>query len=545
MMKIHVLDTTLRDGAQSEAVSFSIPDKIKIVTMLDELGIDLIEAGNPFSNVKDREFFREIQSVPLKHAKLVAFGSTRRVGIKAGEDAALDALLSAGTEYVSLFGKAWDLHVSEVLHTTLEENLAMISDTISYAVSRGKKVIFDAEHFFDGYKRNPDYALEVIRSADKAGASVICLCDTNGGTFPDEIFNITETAVKAVSCEIGIHTHNDSGMAVGGAVMSAAAGATHIQGTLNGIGERCGNANLSTIIANLQLKRGYEILSSQQLEMLTSVCRAVAEVTNISISGMPYVSKGAFSHKGGMHIDAVMKLPQTFEHIDPAVVGNERTLLVSEVAGKSALMPLLSRIDPTIDRNSPKIKDIVARMKELEYNGYQFEAAEASLELEIRRVLGLTRHFFDVERFRAMTEQDGLSPDALEGYSTAFIKVRVDGASEITAADSNDGPVNAIDMALRKALKRFYPNLGRMRLVDYKVRVLDQSAATGARVRVLVESTDGSDSWTTVGVSTDIIMASRKALEDSIEYKLLKDRAPVPADPELKRRQQMKQQCQQ
>ncbi len=523
-MKLQVLDTTLRDGAQSAAVSFSIPDKIKIVRLLDGLGIDLIEAGNPFSNVKDRELFKEIAKYPLKHAKLVAFGSTRRVGTSAAGDPALEALMEAGTEYVSIFGKAWDLHVSEVLHTTLEENLAMIGDTVSFAVSRGKRVIFDAEHFFDGYKLNPDYAVEVIRTADKAGAEVICLCDTNGGCFPDEVAEITAAAVAAVGCSVGIHTHNDSGMAVGSAVMGVLAGACHVQGTLNGIGERCGNANLATIIANLQLKRGYDILSPAQLESLTSVCRGVAEITNISISGMPYVSKGAFSHKGGMHIDAVMKLPQTFEHIDPAVVGNERTLLVSEVAGKSALMPLLSKIDPTIDRNSPKIKAILARMKELEYNGYQFEAAEASLELEIRRVLGETRHFFDIERFRAMTEKDGMAGDTLIGYSTAFVKVNVNGESEITAADSSDGPVNALDIALRKALKRFYPDLESMRLVDYKVRVLDQSAATGAVVRVLVESTDGTENWTTVGVSTDIIMASRKALEDSIEYKLLKNK---------------------
>lgn len=454
-MKLQVLDTTLRDGAQSAAVSFSIPDKIKIVRLLDELGIDLIEAGNPFSNVKDRELFKEIARYPLKHAKLVAFGSTRRVGVRAEDDAALEALMEAGTEYVSVFGKAWDLHVGEVLHTTLEENLAMIGDTVSYAVSRGKRVIFDAEHFFDGCKRNPDYAFQVIRTADRAGADVICLCDTNGGTFPDEIAEITKSAVAEVKCSIGIHTHNDSGMAVGAAVMGVLAGAGHVQGTLNGIGERCGNANLATIIANLQLKRGYDILTAAQLESLTSVCRGVAEITNISISGMPYVSKGAFSHKGGMHIDAVMKLPQTFEHIDPAVVGNERTLLVSEVAGKSAFMPLLAKIDPSVDRDSPKMKDIVARMKELEFNGYQFEAAEASLELEIRRVLGITRHFFDIERFRAMTEKDGMADDALTGYSTAFVKVNVGGESEITAADSGDGPVNALDLALRKALKRF------------------------------------------------------------------------------------------
>lgn len=522
-MKINVLDTTLRDGAQSEAVSFSISDKIKIVHLLDDLGVDLIEAGNPFSNVKDREFFKEIEKNPPKKAKLVAFGSTRRVNVRAEEDAALEALLSAGTEYISVFGKAWDLHVSEVLHTTLEENINMIRDTVAYAGRRGKKVIFDAEHFFDGYKRNPEYAIEVIRTADEAGAEVVCLCDTNGGTFPDEIFDITKAAVEAVRCDVGIHTHNDSGMAVGGAVMSAAAGAAHIQGTLNGIGERCGNANLSTIIANLQLKRGYEIISPEQMEKLAPICREVAEITNISIGGMPYISKGAFSHKGGMHIDAVLKMPQTFEHIDPSVVGNERTLLVSEVAGKSALMPLLKKIDPSIDRDSPQIKDIVARMKELEYNGYQFEAAEASLELEIRRVLGINKHLFDIERFRIMLEQDTVSPDSMTGYSTAFAKVRVGDEYEITAADSSEGPVNAIDKALRRALERFYPSLGRLRLADYKVRVLNSAAATGARVRVLVESTDGVDSWTTVGVSTDVIMASKKALEDSIEYKLIKD----------------------
>ncbi|MCH5187691.1 MAG: citramalate synthase [Oscillospiraceae bacterium] len=524
-MKIKVLDTTLRDGAQSKAVSFSISDKVKIVRLLDELGVDLIEAGNPFSNVKDREFFREIAEVKLKNASLVAFGSTRRVGLKAEDDEALAALLNAGTDYISVFGKAWDLHVSEVLHTTLEENLSMIRDTISYAVSRGKKVIFDAEHFFDGYKRNPEYAIEVIRTADQAGAEVVCLCDTNGGTFPDEIFDMTKAAVASVGCEVGIHTHNDSGMAVGGAVMSVAAGAVHVQGTLNGIGERCGNANLCTIIANLQLKRGYEIIAPEQMERLTPICREVAEITNISIGGMPYISKGAFSHKGGMHIDAVMKLPQTFEHIDPAVVGNERMLLVSEVAGKSALMPLLRKIDPSIDRNSPKIKEILARMKELEFDGYQFEAAEASLELEIRRILGYDRQLFDIERFRIMLEQDTVASDPMTGYSTAFTKVRVGDEHEITAAESGDGPVNAIDMALRRALERFYPSIGRLRLVDYKVRVLNSAAATGAKVRVLVESTDGVDSWTTIGVSSDVIMASKKALEDSIEYKLIKDRS--------------------
>lgn len=529
-MKIFVLDTTLRDGAQSEDVSFSIPDKIKIVRLLDRLGVDLIEAGNPFSNVKDREFFKEMEKCPPKNAKLVAFGSTRKVGVRPEEDEALAALMDAGTEYISVFGKAWDLHVEHVLHTANEENLAMIRDTVAYGVSRGKKVIFDAEHFFDGYKENPEYALEVIRTADEAGASVVCLCDTNGSAFPDEIFDITKKAVESVKCQVGIHTHNDGGMAVGGAVMSVSAGAVHVQGTLNGIGERCGNANLSTIIANLQLKRGYEIISPEQMETLSPISREVAEITNINIHGMPYISRGAFAHKGGMHIDAVLKMPRTFEHIDPAVVGNERTFLVSEVAGKSALMPLLKRIDPSIDRNSPKIKDILARMKELEYNGYQFEAAEASLELEIRRVLGMDKQFFNIERFRIMLEQDTISPKSMKGYSTAFTKVKVGGEYEITAADSSEGPVNAVDIAMRKALERFYPSIGRLRLVDYKVRVLDSAAATGAKVRVLIESTDGNDSWTTVGVSTDVIMASKKALEDSMEYMLIKEADKKEAD---------------
>jgi 2-isopropylmalate synthase len=524
-VKITTLDTTLRDGAQSAAVSFSVEDKIKIVQLLDELGIDLIEAGNPSSNIKDAEFFKRMKDVKLNHSRLVAFGSTRRVNSDIETDALVKALLSAETEYVSIFGKAWDLHVTDILKTTLEENLSMIRETIEYCVAKGRKVVFDAEHYYDGYKRNPEYAIEVIKTASLAGADVICLCDTNGGCFPDDIYNMTKAACEAVSCEVGIHSHDDSGLAVANALMAVKAGAKHVQGTLNGIGERCGNANLSAIIANLQLKRQYNVIDEPNMKLLTEVSRAVAEISNISVSGMPYISKNAFSHKAGMHIDGVRKKSESFEHVDPSKVGNERSFLVSEVAGKSAILPVIRRVDPTIDKDSDKIKEVIARLKTLEFEGYQFEAAEASLYIVITEVLGLKKRFFDIERFRIMIEQDQLPGMKEDDYASAIVKVRVGDDYEITAADSSSGPVNAIDIALRKSLERFYPSLSDMRLTDYKVRVLDTDAATGARVRVLVESTDGKQSWTTVGVSKDVIMASQKALVDSIVYKLLQDGA--------------------
>ncbi len=525
-MKIHTLDTTLRDGAQSAAVSFSVNDKIRIVKLLDELGIDIIEAGNPSSNIKDAEFFKEMKNVKLSHSKIAAFGSTRRVGARVEEDKMALALLDADTEYVAIFGKAWDLHVSDILKTTLSENLAMIRDTVEFFVKHGKKVIFDAEHYYDGYKNNPEYALTVIKTAALAGAAVVCLCDTNGGCFPDEIFAITRKACEACesfeNCEVGIHAHNDSGMAVSNSVMAVSAGACHVQGTLNGIGERCGNANLGTVTANLQLKRHYELIGDK-IGRLTEISRTVAEISNISVTGMPYISKSAFSHKAGMHIDGVKKRPESFEHIDPSTVGNERTFMVSEVAGKSAVMPLINKVDPTLDKSSPKISLVMDALKELEFEGYQFEAAEASLIIVITRVLGRMKKYFEIERFRIMIEQDQMPGAAEDDYSSAIVKVKVGEEYEITAADSASGPVNAIDIALRKSLERFYPSLKKMHLTDYKVRVLDSSDATGAVVRVLVESTDGADRWTTVGVSKDVIEASRKALVDSIIYKLLKD----------------------
>lgn len=517
MKKIYSFDTTLRDGAQAEKVSFSVADKLKIVKLLDELGVDYIEAGNPASNMKDAELYKEASKLRLKHSRLVAFGSTCRINAKADEDENLARLLGTGAPACAIFGKAWDFHVSQVLRTTGEENIRIITDSIKFLKAAGREVAFDAEHFFDGYKQNRKYAMEVLTAAFEAGADVLVLCDTNGGLFPEETYEITRAVINAFDCPVGIHVHNDGGLAAANSIMAVSAGAVHVQGTINGIGERCGNANLATIIANLQLKKGYRLIPDENMVKLTSISRAIAEISNISLSGLPYVSKNAFAHKAGMHIDGVLKNASSFEHISPEEVGNERTLLVSEIAGKSALLSMLSRIDINVQKGSPKLDIILNRLKELEYQGYQFEGAEASLELEIFRVLGLYKSLFTIERLRTIIEQDS------EGHanSSVMIKVSVGDKEELTAADG-DGPVHAMDLALRKALEVFYPELKSTRLTDFKVRVLNSDAATGAKVRVLVETTDKSNSWTTVGVSTDVIEASRKALTDAIEYKLLK-----------------------
>ena len=520
MKKVYTLDTTLRDGMQSQKIAFTVEDKMKIAKYLDRLGVDYIEAGNPFSNKTDREFFERRKKNPLKNSKLVAFGSTRHANTNAAEDANLQALIDSGAKTVSIFGKAWLLHVKQVLSTTAEENLAMIFDSINYLVQNGIEVIFDAEHFFDGYRDNKQYAIDVLKTAQKAGASCVCLCDTNGGGFPLEFYTIVKEVSAQLEVPTGIHAHNDSGMAVAVSVISVQAGATHVQGTLNGIGERCGNANLSTIIANLQLKDGYTLIPKENLSLLTEISRSVADISNISVSGMPYVSKGAFSHKAGMHIDAVLKNPESFEHINPELVGNERNILLSEMAGKSAVLPFISKIVPGIDKTSEQVKKVLSRLKELEADGYQFEAAHASLDLVIRKALGIYKPFFSVTKFKVMLEE-GMHKE--EGSASAIVKVVVGDREEITAADSDSGPVHAIDIALRKALDVFFPSLDDMRLIDYKVRVLDSESATRATTRVLIETSDGEDSWITVGVSSDVIEASRQALIDSIEYKLLKD----------------------
>lgn len=518
--KITIFDSTLRDGAQGEGISFSIEDKLAIVSALDELGIDYIEAGNPFSNPKDIEFFQHFSKVPLKNSKLVAFGSTRRKDCKAEDDKNLSALLSANTPAVAIFGKCWYLHVTKILGTDGNTNFNMIYDTVSYLKSKGKIVFFDAEHFFDGYKDNREYAMAALKAANDAGADSLVLCDTNGGAFPDEISSIVADVVKTFGDKVGIHAHNDKGMAVANSCMAVMSGANHVQGTYLGYGERCGNANLSTIIPNLHTARGFNCIPSENIKKITPIARKIAEISNISIkSNEPYVGSSAFAHKAGMHADGVLKLPKSFEHIDPEVIGNERRILMSEIAGRGAVLEKIHKIDPAIEKSSPETAKILYELKELESKGYQFEGAESSFELLIRRNLGKYKKFFELITYRVM---GGRPSDDDSTSATAIVKVSVGDQTQLMAAEGN-GPINALDKALRHALEVFYPMLKKMHLSDYKVRVMDGKNATAATVRVLITSTDGKNVWTTVGVSGDVVEASRLALTESIEYKLIKD----------------------
>ncbi len=517
--KIEILDSTLRDGAQGEGISFSVEDKINIVRILDDMGISFIEAGNPGSNPKDCEFFDRVKGMSLRHSELAAFGSTRRKHIRPEEDQNLRSLLGAGTKTVVIFGKSWDLHVREILGASLEENLLMIEDTVRYLREQGRQVVYDAEHFFDGYKKNPDYALSTLRAAARGGARCLTLCDTNGGCFPSEIHGITSTVREALDVMLGIHCHNDGGVAVANSIMAVEAGAGHVQGTFLGYGERCGNANLSTIIPGLQLKMGYDCIPADRLPELTAAARYVAEVSNVPLmESEPYVGRSAFAHKAGMHADGVLKNSITFEHLPPASVGNERRFLMSEIAGRTAVLSKIKRIAPELTKDSPETKAILERLKELEQQGYQFEAAEASFERLVRMELGKYRPFFELISYRIIEEQ----PPVEDTCATAMVKIRVGDKTELTAAQG-DGPVHALDRALRRALEVFYPQIGAAHLTDYKVRVMEPRDATAAKVRVLIESTDGLDIWSTVGVSTDVIEASWIALVDSIEHKLIKD----------------------
>jgi 2-isopropylmalate synthase len=519
MKKIAIYDSTLRDGAQAQGISYSVEDKLKIVEHLDALGVRYIEAGNPGSNPKDLAFFERVRGMKLKHARLIAFGATRKAGIRAEDDANVRSLLAAGTDAVAIFGKSWDYQVTGILRTKLDENLRMIGDTLRYLKRQGKEVIYDAEHFFDGFKANPDYALATLQAAADAGADCLCLCDTNGGTFPEDVFAITQKVVARFRMPIGIHCHNDCEMAVANSVMAVRAGATQVQGTINGIGERCGNANLCAIIPNLQLKLGFECIPPRNMVTLASLARAVSDIANMPLNEKAaYVGADAFAHKGGMHVDAVVKNPISYEHIDPELVGNSRRTLMSEVAGRSTLLMRIRAVDPSIGKDSPETKKIVERLKQLEHEGYHFEAAEQSFELVVRKMLGRYRPFFELVELKVMVNE----PAVDNVNSTAVIKIRVGSETEITAAEG-DGPVNALDRAVRKALERFYPSIAEIRLIDYKVRVLDSDRASAAKVRVLIESTDHRENWTTIGVSTDIIDASWQALVDSIEYKLVKD----------------------
>lgn len=516
---IDIFDSTLRDGAQAEGISFSVEDKLKIVKALDDLGIAYIEAGNPGSNPKDIEFFERMKTITLKSAKLTAFGSTRRKNISVEEDKNVQSLLDAGTPVVTIFGKAWDFHVTEIIRTTLEENERMVLETLSFFKKMGKEVIFDAEHFFDGYIANPEYAFRVLKAAVEGGADCLVLCDTNGGCFPNTVYEVVKKVRETFKIKIGIHAHDDCGMAVANSIMAVEAGAEHVQGTYIGFGERCGNANLSTVIPNLQIKKGLYCITEDKLRDLTYTARKIAEISNISLNRrMPYVGNSAFAHKGGMHIDGVSKATASFEHIDPELVGNKRRFLMSEVSGRNTILEKIRELNPSIDKNSSETETIINKLKELEHQGYQFEGAESTFELVIRKQLGKYKPFFELEKFKLMTEQ----PTQNGSSASALIKVKVDGKSEITAAEGI-GPVHALDRALRKALEVFYPELSNVYLTDFKVRVIDSQKATAAKVRVLIESTDGETSWTTMGVSTDIIEASWIALVDSIEYKLLKE----------------------
>ena len=517
MQKIDIYDTTLRDGSQREGVSLSVNDKLKIAEKLDEFGVSYIEGGWPGSNPKDIEFFRRAAKIKLKNARLCAFGSTRRPGVKAAEDQNIRALIDAGTKTVTLFGKSWDFHVRDALKTSLEENLAMINDSVTYLKGLGLDVIFDAEHFFDGYKANPDYALSTIEAAAAGRADVIVLCDTNGGLMPWELKTVLEAVKDRVKVPLGIHVHDDAGMATANSLLAVLEGITQIHGTINGYGERCGNANLCTIIPNLQLKMGFQIVTPEQLCGLTKLSRIIAELANIAPADQqPYVGFNAFAHKGGIHVDAVSKKPATYEHADPGQVGNQRRILISELSGRSNISLKTNHNQLKLARDHPDTVSVLQRIKELEHYGYQFEGAEGSFELLVLKMMKAYQPLFKLEGFRLIIEkrEDG------QLFSEATIKVRVGDVQVHTAAEGN-GPVNALDNALRKALEEIYPALKKIKLTDFKVRVIDGVDGTGAQVRVLIESRDEHTSWGTVGVSPNVIEASWIALVDSLEYGLL------------------------
>lgn len=517
-MKVKIYDTTLRDGSQAEGISFSVADKIRIALELDKIGVDYVEGGWPGSNPKDIAFFDQIREYDLKNTKIAAFGSTRRANTLAEDDANLNKLVESEAPVVTMFGKSWDLHVLEILKTTLEENVKMIFDSIKFIKDHGRITFFDAEHFFDGYKADSKYAIETIKAAAKAGADCIILCDTNGGTMPGEILSIVKAVKKAVSTPVGIHCHNDSGLAVANSLLAVEAGAEQIQGTVNGFGERSGNADLTSIIPNLKLKYSYDVVSDKQLAKLCDLSQFVDELANRRHNSMaPYVGLSAFAHKGGMHVNAVQKNPISFEHVNPKLVGNKRRVLISELSGRSNIFLKAKELNIDLKPNTPEVKEILQKLKDLEHAGYDFEAAEASFELLVRKTLQKHKNFFDLINMRIIVDKHGD-----EMITEATLKIQVNNVIEYTVAEG-DGPVNAMDNALRKALKRFYPSLVDVELVDFKVRVIEGTKGTGAKVRVLIESQCNGEIWGTVAASENIIEACWKALSDSVEYKLLKD----------------------
>ncbi|MBW4656179.1 MAG: citramalate synthase [Kaiparowitsia implicata GSE-PSE-MK54-09C] len=547
---IWIYDTTLRDGAQMEGLSLSLEDKLRIAHQLDRLGVPFIEGGWPGANPKDVQFFWHLKEQPLSQAEVVAFCSTRRPSRTAEDDPMLRPILSAGTRWVTVFGKSWDLHVTEGLKTTLDENLAMIGDTLRFFRDQGRRVIYDAEHWFDGYRANPDYALKTLKVAIAAGAEWLVLCDTNGGTLPHEVATIVRTVRSVMDAtvmdatakpgwsesalsmanpqipspkpQLGIHTHNDSGTAVANAIAAVIEGAQMVQGTINGYGERCGNANLCSLIPNLQVKLGYRCVSDEQLALLTESSRLISEIANLAPDDhAPFVGQSAFAHKGGIHVSAVERNPLTYEHIQPEHIGNLRRIVISEQAGLSNVLAKARSFGIDLQKDDPACREILQHLKSLEHEGYQFEAAEASFELLMREALGQRPNFFDIKGFQVRCDMlpiNGGSSDAL-----ATIKVAVSGDEYLEAAEGN-GPVAALDAALRKALVNVYPAIAHFHLTDYKVRILDSGAGTSAKTRVLVESSNGQQRWTTVGVSPNIIEASYQAVVEGLEYGLLKQR---------------------
>ncbi|MBI2414133.1 MAG: citramalate synthase [Deltaproteobacteria bacterium] len=520
-MTLKLYDTTLRDGTQAEDISFSVEDKVRIAERLDDLGVHYIEGGWPGSNPRDIEFFKAMRAQKLTASTLVSFGSTRRSGVKAKNDANLKALLDSRSPAITVFGKSWKLHVVKALRVSLSENLEMIFDSVAYLKKRTNEVFYDAEHFFDGYKDDPEYALKTLEAAFDAGADYIVLCDTNGGTLPFEVADIMEAVKMAVAAPLGIHAHNDSETAVANSLTAVKAGATMVQGTLNGFGERCGNANLCSIIPALKLKMGIDCISAEQLKKLRDTARLIYELANLPhLKHQPYVGESAFAHKGGVHVSAVVKSPLTYEHIRPELVGNHQRVLVSDLSGRSNIVYKAREYGVDIESSSDVVKAVLAELKLLEHQGFQYEGAEASFELLMQKALKKKERYFRLLGFRVIDEK---KREDEPPFAEATIKLEVDGDIEHTAAEGS-GPVNALDAALRKALERFYPNLREVKLLDFKVRVLAGVQGTAARVRVLVESGDGVDKWGTVGVSDNVIEASWQALVDSLEYKLFKDR---------------------
>ena len=522
MTNVELYDTTLRDGTQYEGMSLSVEDKLAITSRLDRLGVHYVEGGWPGSNPKDVEFFERVRDLTLKNSTITAFGSTRRADLEVDRDSQIQTLLDSHAPVLTLVGKTWDLHVEKIIETSLEENLSMIADSISYLMSQGRRVMFDAEHFFDGFEDNPDYALRCVKTAAEAGAECIVLCDTNGGILPDRIGEVVARVRGEISSSLGIHTHNDADTAVSGALEAIRAGATQVQGTVNGYGERCGNANLVSLIANLKLKMGIDCVTDEQLGLLSETSRYVAERANMQHTGsQPYVGTSAFAHKGGIHVSAVSKLERSYQHVDPDTVGNSKRVLVSELSGRSNIAYKVDELAIGAELTKSQTRALLEHVKEQENKGFQYEGAEASFELLVKRMLPGYVSPFELVEFMTVVEQRRQQQNDGDIASQVMLKVRVGDEIMHTAADGN-GPVNALDNALRKALLQFYPALEATRLVDYKVRVVDQGQGTDAVVRVLIESTDGQRRWSTVGSSENIIEASLMALSDSLESWLLR-----------------------